>query len=588
MSQMLYREVAEFYEKVEATTKRLEITALMVDMLKKSSCDEIANVVYMTHGRLFPDFYPEKIGMAEKMALRTLANVSRVDAAKVEQMYKEMGDMGVVGEELLRKGAETSLGGRELTVNEVHKMLSDISAATGAGSQEAKMNILAGLLASSTPKEAKYILRIVIGKMRIGVAAMTLVEALAVTFATKPDKDTVERAFNITSDLGEVAATICRSGLPGLGRLRLKVNVPIRSMLAERLPGIKEILEKMGGRAAFDFKYDGLRMQAHIDNGKVRLFSRQLEELTDQFPEVVQSVSTAFRGKSGIVEGECVPVDINTGELLPFQVVSRRRGRKHGVQEAIEEFPVTLFLFDLLLYDGEDYTGRPFTERRKKLESAIGKSDRVKTSTFIITDSEEEAESFFTLSLESGCEGIVAKSVSEDSVYQAGARGWLWIKYKKDYKAEMIDTVDLVVVGAFAGRGRRSGTYGALLMATYDRKKDLFETVTKLGTGFDDQTLASLPEMLRDSLIKQKDPSVESKSVADFWFRPSMVLEVLGAEITHSPIHTCSWGEVRKDAGLAIRFPRFTGNFRKDKDAYDATTSKEILEMYRMQLKRSG
>ena len=584
---MLYREVADFYEKVEATTKRLEITALLVDMLKKSDCSEIANVVYMTHGRLFPDFFPEKIGMAEKMALRTLATVSRADASAVESMYREKGDIGIVGEELLARAAESRLGGAELNVNEVHRMLSDITGATGAGSQEQKVNLLANLLASSTPKEAKYILRIVIGKMRIGVAAMTLVEALATTFATKGDKDEVERSFNITSDLGTVAATMCREGLEGLKKLKLRVNVPLRSMLAERLPGIREILEKMGGRAAFDYKYDGLRMQAHIDNGKVRLFSRQLEELTGQFPEIVESVSSAFKGKTGIIEGECVPVDINTGELLPFQVVSRRRGRKHGVSEAVEEFPVTLFLFDLLLYDGEDYTGRPFLERREKLKESIRKNDRVKLSTVVVTGSEEEAEAFFNESLESGCEGIVAKSVADDSVYQAGARGWLWIKYKKDYKAEMIDTVDLVVVGAFAGRGRRSGTYGALLMATYDKQKDTFETVTKLGSGFDDETLASLPSMLGDYRLKEKDPSVESRAEADYWFRPVVVLEVLGAEITHSPIHTCCWGQVRKDAGLAIRFPRFTGNFRKDKGAYDATTSKEILEMYRMQLKKT-
>ncbi len=584
---MLYREVADFYEKVEATTKRLEITALLVDMLKKSDCGEIANVVYMTHGRLFPDFFPEKIGMAEKMALRTLATVSRADASAVESMYREKGDIGIVGEELLARAAESRLGGAELNVNEVHRMLSDITGATGPGSQEQKVNLLANLLAASTPKEARYILRIVIGKMRIGVAAMTLVEALATTFATKGDKDEVERSFNITSDLGTVAATMCREGLPGLKKLKLRVNVPLRSMLAERLPGIREILEKMGGRAAFDYKYDGLRMQAHIDNGKVRLFSRQLEELTGQFPEIVESVSSAFKGKTGIIEGECVPVDINTGELLPFQVVSRRRGRKHGVSEAVEEFPVTLFLFDLLLYDGDDYTGRPFLERREKLKESIGKNDRVKLSTVVVTDSEEEAEAFFNESLESGCEGIVAKSVADDSVYQAGARGWLWIKYKKDYKAEMIDTVDLVVVGAFAGRGRRSGTYGALLMATYDKQKDAFETVTKLGSGFDDETLAYLPSMLRDYQLKEKDPSVESMAAADYWFRPVVVLEVLGAEITHSPIHTCCWGQVRKDAGLAIRFPRFTGNFRKDKGAYDATTSKEILEMYRMQLKKT-
>jgi DNA ligase-1 len=584
---MLYREVANFYEKVEATTKRLEITSLLVEMFRNAGCDEIANVVYMTHGRLFPDFYPEKIGMAEKMAIRTISTVCRVEQPRIEAMWKEIGDIGLLGEQMLSVSASSGLGSGSLSVNEVHKSLSKMASASGQGSQEMKINLLAELLASSTPVEAKYILRIVVGKMRIGVAAMTLIDALSSTFASKEDRDAVEVAFNITSDLGRVAVALCTSGMEGLKSLSLEVNVPVRSMLAERLPGLEEILEKMGGSAALDFKYDGLRMQAHIDDGKVRLFSRQLEEITDQFPEMLNAVADAFHGKTGIIEGECVPVDINTGEMLPFQVVSRRRGRKHGVEEAIEEFPVTLFLFDMLLADGKNCMDLPYSERRKRLEEAITENDRVKLSTVRRVSSTVEAEDFFNLALQSGCEGIVAKSLSEESVYQAGARGWLWIKYKKDYKAEMIDTVDMVVVGAFAGRGRRSGTYGALLMATYNREGEVFETVTKLGSGFDDATLVSLLEMMKPYLLETKSPEVESRMIADFWFRPAVVLEVLGAEVTHSPVHTCCWGRVKEGSGLAVRFPRFTGNFRKDKSAYDATTSSEILEMYRMQLKKS-
>ncbi len=584
---MLYREVANFYEKVEATTKRLEITALLVDMFRNASCEEMANVVYMTHGRLFPDFYPEKIGMAEKMAIRTLSTVCRVEQARVEAMWKQIGDVGLLGEQMLTVSSPTGFGSAALTVNDVHRSLSKMASASGQGSQEMKINLLSELLASSTPVEAKYILRIVVGKMRIGVAAMTLIDALSATFATKEDRDAVETAFNITSDLGRVAVALCRNGISGLSSLSLEVNVPVRSMLAERLPGLVEILEKMGGRAALDFKYDGLRMQAHIKDGKVRLFSRQLEEITDQFPEMLKAVASAFGGKEGIIEGECVPVDINTAEMLPFQVVSRRRGRKHGVEEAIEEFPVTLFLFDILLADGKNFMNLPYSERRKALEEIIRENDRVKLSTVRFVSTAEEAEDFFNHALQSGCEGIVAKSLSDESVYQPGARGWLWIKYKKDYKAEMIDTVDMVVVGAFAGRGRRSGTYGALLMATYNSESRMFETVTKLGSGFDDETLAALPEMMKPYLSETKSPDVESRMVADFWFRPAVVLEVIGAEVTHSPVHTCGWGKVKAGSGLAVRFPRFTGNFRHDKSAYDATTSNEILEMYRMKLKKA-
>ncbi|MEM3851535.1 MAG: ATP-dependent DNA ligase [Methanomassiliicoccales archaeon] len=584
---MLYRELTDLYERIESTTKRLEITAMLVDLLKKAACDEIANLVYMTHGKLHPDFYPEKIGMAEKMALRTLAGVTGKQISEVEAVYKELGDIGMAGEKLLSSSAERHER-RKLHINEVHDELVRISEASGEGSQESKVNLLADMLSSSTPKEAKYILRTVVGKMRLGVAAMTLVDALASAFATKEERDEVEYAFNITSDLGTVAYVLCNEHMKGLRNLKLRVNVPIRSMLAERLPGIKEILEKLGGRAAFDYKYDGLRMQAHINAGAVRLFSRQLEDLTSQFPEIAEAVGRAFKGKTGIVEGECVPVDPNTGEILPFQVVSRRRGRKHDVGKAAEEFPVSLFLFDLLMADGHDYIHSPFPERRRKLEEMIKESDRVRLSTLKVTDNLEEAERFFNQALEAGCEGLVAKSIAPDSVYQAGARGWLWIKYKRDYKSEMVDTVDLVVVGAFAGRGSRSGTYGSMLMATYNKERELFETVTKLGSGFDEETLFSLPKRLAPLLLNEKHPEVDSKMQADFWFRPSMVLEVLGAEITHSPVHTCCWDKIRKDSGLAIRFPRFTGRFRDDKDAYDATTSKEIMEMYSMQLKKTN
>jgi len=585
--QLLYREVVEFYERVEATTKRLEITALLVDMLRHSSCDEVANVVYMTHGKLFADFYPEKIGMAEKMALRTLASVSRADSARVEKLYREKGDIGLVGEELIRTSMKSRLAERKLTVNEVHDKLLKITTVAGEGSQDEKVRLLSELLASSTPAEAKYILRIVVGKMRLGVAAMTLIDALAATYAEKESSDAVERAYNITSDLGKVAESLCREGMKGLSHLKLQLNVPIRCMLAERLPGIRQILEKMGGRAAFDYKYDGLRMQAHVKKGKVKLFSRQLEDLTDQFPEIAEAVGKAYGGEEGIVEGECVPVDSNTGEILPFQVVSRRRGRKHEVERAVEEYPVTLFLFDLLYSEGKDYTSQAYPVRRKELETRIREGERVRLSTVLITSSVEKGERFFNQAIEAGCEGVVAKSVAEDSVYQAGARGWLWIKYKREYRSEMTDTVDLVVVGAFSGRGRRSGTYGALLMASYNRDRDMFETVSKLGSGFDDQMLAELPHMLKEFRVDSKPENVDSKLIPDFWFRPQLVLEVLGAEITHSPVHTCCWNCIKENAGLAIRFPRFTGRVRDDKGPYDATTTPELLNMYRTQLKKT-
>jgi DNA ligase-1 len=262
------------------------------------------------------------------------------------------------------------------------------------------------------------------------------------------------------------------------------------------------------------------------------------------------------------------------------------RRRKYGIAKAIEEYPVSLFMFEALYVDGKDLTYDPYPLRRKALEKTIRESDRVKLANSHVTSSVDQLEKFFLEAIEDGCEGLVCKSVSKDSVYQAGARGWLWIKYKRDYKSEMTDTVDLVAVGAFHGRGKRAGTYGALLLAAYDPSSDTFETVTKCGTGFTDDDLAKLPEKLEKHVVKHKHSRVNSLLEADVWFEPAVVLEILGAEITLSPIHTCAMDSVRKGSGLAIRFPRFTGNYRVDKAPEDATTAVEILEMYEKQLKK--
>jgi DNA ligase-1 len=291
------------------------------------------------------------------------------------------------------------------------------------------------------------------------------------------------------------------------------------------------------------------------------------------------------KAKDAILECECVAVDPDTGEMRPFQELMHRR-RKYGIEKAIEDYPVSLFMFEALYVDGEDLTLKPYPTRRKFLEKTVKVGDRVRLADNIITDNVDKLEKFFLEAIENGCEGLVCKSVAKDSVYQAGARGWLWIKYKRDYKSEMTDTVDLVVVGAFHGRGKRAGSYGALLLAAYNQEDDTFETVTKCGTGFTDDDLGKLPRLMQNHLIKQKHSRVNSLLKADVWFEPFVIIEVLGAEVTLSPIHTCAMDSVRKGSGLAIRFPRFTGKYRDDKSPEDATTSVEMLEMYRNQLKK--
>jgi DNA ligase-1 len=310
-----------------------------------------------------------------------------------------------------------------------------------------------------------------------------------------------------------------------------------------------------------------------------------LENISDQYPDAIELIKDHVKAKEAILEGECVAIDLETGELLPFQELMHRR-RKYGVEEAMEQYPVSLFMFDALYVDGEDLTLDAYPVRRKALEKVIKESDRIKAAKHIKTSSVKELEDFFEEAIENGCEGLICKAIGKASVYQAGARGWLWIKYKRDYQSEMIDTVDLVVVGAFYGRGKRAGTYGALLLGAYNKERDTFETVTKCGTGFTDEDLKKLPELLQKNLIPRKHSRVRSMLEADVWFQPAVVLEILGAEITLSPIHMCAMDSIRKGSGLAIRFPRFTGKYRLDKAAEDATSSLEVEAMYRNQLKK--
>ncbi len=579
---MRFAELVEVYERLEATTKRLEMIEALRDLLRRVPPNVIRRVVYLTQGNLAPGFQAVKMGLAEKMVIRALALATGLPRDDVETRWKALGDMGTVAERAFEARTQRKLTSEALTVEKVHGNLAGIAEAAGTGSQEEKIRLLADLLNDATPVEARYILRVVVGKMRLGVADMTLVEALAQAFATKEDKPAVERAYNVSSDLGHVAEALAESGLSGLKDIHLRVGVPVRSMLAERLPSLEQVVEKLG-RSAMEFKYDGLRIQAHIDPEEVILYSRRFDILTPQFPDIVEGLRDAFQAKSAILDGEAVPIDLNTGAFLPFQEVAHRR-RKYGIQEALQRVPVALLAFDCLALDEEDFLERPYTDRRKALGRALRETERVRLSERIVTDDPEEARRFFEKVIEQGGEGVIAKDL--DSPYEAGSRGWQWIKYKRDYKAELADTVDLVIVGSFAGRGRRAGTYGALLMAAYDPEEDDFKTVCKLGSGFDDATLFALPERLRNLRLDQKDPRVDSNLEADGWFEPAVVMEVLGAEITLSPMHTAGFGAIRPDAGLAIRFPRFTGRWRDDKGPREATSVAEIVSLYKNQLKQ--
>jgi DNA ligase-1 len=578
--------IADSYARIEATTKRLEMTDFLVDLLKKTPTQIIDKVAYLTQGRLYPDFVNIEIGVAERLAIKALARASGARESEIEEDLKSSGDIGETAQKFIAKKKQASFFQQPLTVEKVYEVFDKMAKLSGSGAVDLKLSLLAGLLAGATPNEAKYVMRTVTGNLRLGIADMTVLDALAIAYGGgKEAREHIERAYNICSDLGRVAKTIVELGLEGVKTFKVSINEPLRSMLAERLSSPEEILDKLGGKCAAEYKYDGERLQAHKQNNEVTLYSRRLENISSQYPDAVELFKTNITAKEAILECECVAVDVASGELRPFQELMHRR-RKYEISKAIEDYPVSLFMFDALYVNERDLTLEPYPIRRKMLEEIVKENDRVKTANHIITDNVAELEKFFTEAIENGCEGLVCKSIGKDSVYQAGARGWMWIKYKRDYKSELTDTVDLVIVGAFHGRGKRAGTYGALLLAAYNSGNDTFETVTKCGTGFTDDDLAKLPKMMQKHMILHRHPRINSVLEADVWFGPVVTIEVLGAEITLSPIHTCAMSAIRKGSGLAIRFPRFTGNYRLDKAAEDATTASEIVEMYQRQLKR--
>jgi len=581
-----YAVIAEAYEKIEATTKRLEMTDLLVNLLKNTPEEVIDRVVYLTQGRIYPDFVSIEIGVAERLAIKALVKASGRRESEVEEDLKKSGDLGITAQKFMTSKRQLTFAHQPLTVEKVYETFDKMAQTSGSGAVDLKVALLAGLLSAASPKEARYIIRTVTGNLRLGIADMTVLDALAIAYGGgKEARELVERAYNVSSDLGRVAKVVVEKGLEGLEKFEVLVGEPIRPMLAERLSSPEEILDKLGGKCAAEYKYDGERIQAHKKGDEVTLFSRRLETISNQYPDAVELFKRCVKARNAILEGECVAINPDTGEMRPFQELMHRR-RKYEIKQAIEDYPVSLFMFDVLYADGQDLTLKPYPVRRKMLEKVVQEGDRVKIANSIITANAGELEKFFLEAIEDGCEGLVCKSIAKDSVYQAGARGWLWIKYKRDYKSEMTDTVDLVIVGAFHGRGKRAGTYGAVLLATYNAETDTFETVTKCGTGFSDEDLAKLPKMMQKHVIQHKQPRVNSTLEADVWFEPVVVIEVLGAEITLSPIHTCAMNVVRKGGGLAIRFPRFTGNYRLDKSAEDATASTEIVEMYRNQLKK--
>jgi len=577
-----YLIVAEAYRDLEQVSSRLALTERLAALLAQTPAELLPAVCYLGQGLIAPEFAGVDLGLAEKLAVRAVAAAAGADAARVAALVRETGDLGQAAERLLaRSGSGAGGAAGRLAVTDVVGTLREIAAAEGAGSQGRKLELLAGLLARATPLEARYLLRLVTRNLRLGIGTPTILDALAQVHAGgKAARPVLERGYNICCDLGKVAATLVSGGLAAVEQLRVQPGNPVRVMLAQRLAEADQILDRLGGRCAAEYKYDGVRIQAHrTADGRIELFTRRLEQISAQFPDVVELLA-GLRPAEAILEGEVVAYDAAAGELRPFGEVMLRR-RKHGIDQAVRDVPVGLFCFELLYADGEDLTMLPQPRRRAALEAALTLSPRLRLTTAAEVSDPAALDAMFAQAVTDGCEGLVCKSTGPDSAYQAGARGWQWIKLKRDYRSELSDTVDLVVIGAFAGRGRRAGVYGAVLLAAYDADADVFRAVTKCGAGFSDADLAALPARLAPRQSPHRPARVDARQEPDVWFEPGLVLEVLSAELTLSPNYTAAWGQIQDDAGLAMRFPRFTGRWRDDKAAEDATTTRELAELFR-------
>jgi DNA ligase-1 len=575
-----YEVVAEAYHDLEQTSARLALIDRLAALLTVTPAELLPTVCYLCEGLIAPEFAGVDLGLAERLAIRAVATATGTDPQEAAATVRTVGDLGLAAERLLAVTAVDRAPG--LLVTTVVDTLHQIAAAEGQGSQGRKLALLAGLLAQATPLEARYLLRLVTGNLRLGIGTPTILDALAqVYIGNRSARPVLERAYNICCDLGKVAAALASGGVTAVEQIQVQPGNPVRAMLAQRLSDATEILTKLGGQCAAEYKYDGVRVQAHrTADGEIELFTRRLERISAQFPDVVALLAAGLGPAEAIIEGEVVAFDAAAGELRPFGEVMTRR-RKHGIAEAVQDVPVGLFCFELLFADGQDLTRLPYPQRRARLAEAITASPQLRLTTAVEVAGPAALDAAFEQAVTDGCEGLMCKSVGQDAIYQAGARGWLWIKLKRDYRTELADTVDLVVVGAFAGRGRRAGVYGALLLAAYDAGADVFRTVTKCGAGFSDAELAGLPARLAPLAHPDRPARVDARQQPDVWFEPGLVLEILSAELTLSPTYTAAWGQIKDDAGLAMRFPRFTGRWRDDKSAEDATTTSELVDLYR-------
>jgi len=593
---MSFKDLAFFFEKIEKTKSRLEITELLAKLFKKLNPNELEMTIFLLQGRVAPLYEKVEFGMAEKMVIKAVVSALNLENKFFMKEYKKNGDLGETVEYF--KKQFTSFEEKELKIEEVFNTLYQIAIASGEGSQERKINLLSSLIRQLDPLSCRYLVRIPTGVLRLGFSDMTILDALS--WMEKGDKslrDVIETAYHVRPNLGYIAKVIKEKGVYFCKKIMPSVFTPILMMKAERLSSAKEILEKIGP-CAIESKYDGFRLQIHYSKEKdeVKIFSRNLEEVSAMYPDIVLGVKNEIKVKNIIFEGEAIGFNPQTGDFLPFQETVQRK-RKYGVEEKSKEIPLKLFAYELLYLDDSNFIHRPFEERRKALEKVIGQKKDIFQSTILlspqkIVSEEKKIELLFDEAVSRGLEGIVAKKL--DGVYQAGARGWNWIKFKRSYSSKIEDTVDCLVMGYDVGKGKRASFgIGAFLVGVFDEENDSYVTVAKIGTGLSDEEWRLLFQKCQKIKTKTRPKNylVDKTMECDVWVLPSLVVEIRADEITRSPVHTAGrkmkktktgQAEEVDVPGFALRFPRLQ-RFREDKSFSEVTTLKELESLYQSQ-----
>lgn len=585
---MTFSNLANYFEKLEATSKRLELIDILSKLFKQSNEAEIGKICYLIQGRVAPFFEPTEIGMAENMVAVSIARAYDKSKEEVIKEYRKLGNIGKAAQKFAESLQTTdhgrkSVARRQLAVNEVFNQLLEIAKTTGAGSVEKKVVLLSDLLRDLDPSSAKYVANIPLDTLRLGIGDPTVMDALSIARTGKKElRPLIEDAYNKTSDLGFVAENFYKHGEKGLKETKLIVGKPVRPALAERLPNADEAVKRLGNEFAAEPKFDGFRIAVHKNGDSVELFSRNLENMTHAFPDLIEAVKKEVKAKSVIMEGEAIAFNPVTNEFLPFQETTKRR-RKHEVEAMAKKLPLVLFAFDLLYLNGEDITQKPHTQRRKLLEGIVSKDNiLIRIAEERIIHNAKEILEFFNEAISEGLEGLMLKKL--DSPYKAGGRGFHWVKFKRSQSGTLTDTVDCVLLGVYSGKGKRTEFgVGGLLVGVYNSNKDRFETISRVGTGLTDDEFRKVFEISKKLRLDHKPARVESKIEPSFWIEPKVVLEIVADEITKSPIHTA--GEI-DGVGFALRFPRLVKFREEDKRAEDATTVEEIKKLYENQYKK--